>query len=191
MDESEKTLHEAKKGQQQHDSEKDREISKKKRLETTSQAIWYFIFAAAMIGLNILIQNIHELYVIDFVDKNFGNWGLVQRFYLSTDPYDMPELIGSALAVGITYIIKFFLDKYIVFKKQSGKTSFTRTRKEFVLYFVFAIFTTLENIGIQFFLGIITGLGLNVRIVMALVCGYITKFILDKKYSFNIKERNP
>jgi putative flippase GtrA len=146
------------------------------------QAMKYFFFAILMIILNILIQNVHEIWIIPFVQDNFGHINLVANYYLSTTPYNMPELIGSGLAVGITYIIKFFLDKFIVFEKKS--TDFKKTSREFTIYLVLAILTTLENLGIQFLLGILTPLALNIRIIIALSCGYITKFFLDRKYCF-------
>ena len=149
------------------------------------EALLYFFFAFLMIGLNIIIQNIHTLYVFKLIQDNFGHWPIVQKYYLSTNPYDMPELIGSLIAVSITYVIKFFLDKLLVFKETSGKTEFKRTRKEFLLYFTFAILTTLENIAIQFFLGKWTNITLNYRITIALCFGYLTKFILDKYFVFS------
>ena len=103
-------------------------------------------------------------------------------YILSIDPYNIPELIGSTIAVGITYFTKFFLDKFIVFQKT--EKNFEKTRKQFLLYFGFAILTTLENLGIQFILGVLTPILLNFRIVIALSCGYITKYLLDRKYSF-------
>ena len=76
----------------------------------------YFTFAAIMIGLNYLIQKLNQLVIAPFICQNIGGNDFFQVFYCSTNPFNMPELIGSIVAVGITYIIKFFLDKYIVFK---------------------------------------------------------------------------
>lgn len=152
------------------------------KTQLTRQALWYFIFAAIMILLNMFIQNLHKLYFLPFVASNFAEYMLIQKYYLSTMPYNMPELIGSAIAVIITYLTKFLLDKFIVFQK--GQTGFKQTQREFLFYFGFAILTTLENIGIQFLLGLWTPLTMNIRIVIALVCGYITKFYLDRKYCF-------
>ena len=95
----------------------------------------------------------------------------------------MPELIGSIAAVGITYIIKFFLDKYIVFKKLGSSAKDTSV--EFMKYFGFAILTTLENIGIQFLLTNFLFTPLEISFVIALSIGYITKFFLDRKYVFS------
>ena len=94
----------------------------------------------------------------------------------------MPELVGSIVAVGITYIVKFFLDKYIVFKKKGGKLK--DTSKEFLKYFGFAILTTIENIGIQFIMTNFWGSSLEISMVVALSIGYATKFLLDRKYVF-------
>ena len=155
-----------------------------KNSNISRQAFFYFLFAAIMIGLNILIQNIHYWWIVPLLEDNFSDLNIIKNLYLSTDPYNMPELIGSAIAVVITYVIKFLLDKFIVFKKKH--ISFEKTSKEFLCYFGFAILTTLENIGIQFILGIIFGGPMTYRIIIALICEYVTKFFLDRKFCFKI-----
>lgn len=94
----------------------------------------------------------------------------------------MHQLIGSILAVGITYLIKFFLDKYYVFKKAGSRLK--ETSKEFIKYFLFAILTTIENIGIQFLLTNFLHTSLEISFIVALSIGYLTKFFLDRKYVF-------
>ena len=54
-------------------------------------------------------------------------------------------------------------------------------------YFGFAIITTLENIGIQFLLTNFVGTPLEISMVVALTIGYLTKFLLDRKYVFIIE----
>ncbi len=148
------------------------------------QMALYFIFAACMIALNYVIQKTNEIVIAPFICGNFGTIEFLQLFYCSNTP-NMHELIGSIAAVGITYIIKFFLDKYIVFKKSSLKMK--ETSQEFFKYFGFAILTTILNIGIQFILTNVFNAPLEISFVIALSIGYITKFFLDKKYVF-IKE---
>ena len=146
------------------------------------QMILYFIFAACMIVLNYIIQKINELVIAPFVCGTLGSIEFFQIMYCSTSIINMPELIGSIAAVGITYIIKFFLDKYIVFKKSNLKLK--ETSQEFLKYFGFAILTTIENVGIQFLLTNFFYTPLEVSFIVALSIGYITKFFLDKKYVF-------
>ena len=146
------------------------------------QMALYFIFAACMITLNYIIQKTNQIVIAPFICGNFGSIEFFQMLYCSTIPYNMSELMGSIAAVGITYIIKFFLDKYIVFKKSSLKIK--ETSQEFFKYFGFAILTTILNIGIQFFLTNIFNTPLEISFVVALSIGYITKFFLDKKYVF-------
>jgi putative flippase GtrA len=146
------------------------------------QMALYFIFAACMITLNYIIQKTNQVVIAPFICGNFGSIEFFQLFYCSTVPYNMSELIGSIAAVGITYIIKFFLDKYIVFKKSSLKIK--ETSQEFLKYFGFAILTTILNIGIQFILTNLFNAPLEISFVVALSIGYITKFFLDKKYVF-------
>jgi len=146
------------------------------------QMVLYFIFAACMIALNYVIQKINQLAIAPFVCDTLGSIEFIQIIYCSTNPINMPELIGSIAAVGITYIIKFFLDKYIVFKKSSLKLK--ETSQEFLKYFGFAILTTIENVGIQFLLTNFLYAPLEISFIIALSIGYITKFFLDKKYVF-------
>jgi len=146
------------------------------------QMILYFIFAACMILLNYFIQKINELVIFPFICSVFGGNNFIQALYCSTNPINMPELIGSIVAVGITYVIKFFLDKYLVFKKTTLKIK--ETSQEFFKYFGFAILTTIENIGIQFLLTNLFNAPIELSVVVALSIGYVTKFFLDRKYVF-------
>ncbi|MBY8988037.1 MAG: GtrA family protein [Candidatus Lokiarchaeota archaeon] len=146
------------------------------------QMVLYFIFAACMIVLNYFIQKVNEFVIAPYICSTLGSIEFFQVLYCSTSSIDMPELIGSIAAIGITYIIKFFLDKYIVFKKSSLKIK--ETSQEFLKYFGFAILTTIENIGIQFLLTNFFNAPLELSVIIALTIGYITKFFLDKKYVF-------
>jgi putative flippase GtrA len=148
------------------------------------QLVLYFLFAICMICLNYLIQKLNQVLIAPFICNNYGENNFIQNLYCSVNPYNMPELIGSIFAVGITYIVKFFLDKYLVFKSSDVKLK--QTSIEFLKYFVFAIITTLENIGIQFFLTNFVNLPLEISFIISLTIGYTTKFFLDRKYVFNI-----
>ena len=150
-----------------------------------NQLTLYLLFAVLMIILNYLIQKVNQIYVAPWICDNWGHIDFIQTFYCSTSPYNMPELVGSIIAVGITYIIKYFLDKFIVFKKKT--TRLKETSIEFLKYFGFAILTTLENIGIQFIFTNFIHTPIEVSMVIALTIGYITKFFFDRKYVFNIE----
>lgn len=143
--------------------------------------ILYFSFAVAMYFLNLLIQWINLEFLRDWIANNLGHFDLIQTFYLATEPFNMPELVGSIGAVLITYIIKFILDKLIVFEK---KGNLKQAAGEFSLYFIFAILTTVENVGIQFLLSNFLFTPYWLSLFIALTIGYITKYILDKKYVF-------
>ena len=160
------------------------EIEKKDDIR--KQVFFYFLFAVCMILLNYLIQKSNQLYFAPLICQNFGNNEFIYNFYCSTTPYNMPELVGSVVAVGITYVTKFILDKFIVFKKTT--IEFRETSEEFAKYFAFAIVTTIINIGIQFLLTNFVGTPLEISMLIALLIGYSIKFILDKKYVFK-KER--
>ncbi len=149
------------------------------------QMILYFSFAIAMICLNYLIQKSNQLYFAPIICQNFSDIDFIQNFYCSTSPYNMPELIGSIVAVGVTYLVKFILDKFIVFKSTAFQLK--ETSEEFFKYFFFAIITTIENIGIQFLMTNFLHTPLEISMVVALSCGYLTKFLLDRKYVFILK----
>ena len=68
--------------------------------EIKKQMLYYFIFAALMIGLNYLIQKINQIWLVPFICANFSEINLIQTFYCSTDLYNMPEFVGSIIAVG-------------------------------------------------------------------------------------------
>jgi putative flippase GtrA len=150
------------------------------------QMLLYFLFAAIMIILNYGIQKLNQLVLTPLICLNFGHIDFFQVIYCSTNPFNMPELIGSILAVGITYIIKFFLDKYMVFKK--SETKLKETSFEFLKYLGFAILTTIENIGIQFILTNFLNTPLEISFIIALSIGYLTKFFLDKNFVFQNKK---
>ncbi|TFG26663.1 MAG: GtrA family protein [Promethearchaeota archaeon] len=146
------------------------------------QMMLYFTFALAMIILNYIIQKTNQLYLAPNICENFRDVQIIKFYYCSTNPYNMPELIGSILAVGITYIVKFILDKFIVFKKTVLRLK--ETSEEFFKYLGFAIITTVENIGIQFLLTNFIKTPLEISMVVALSIGYFTKFLLDRRYVF-------
>ncbi len=147
------------------------------------QMILYFTFAVCMIILNFIIQKSNQIFFYPYISQNYGDIDIVKRYYLSTNPYDMPELIGSIVAVLITYIVKFFLDKFIVFEKKAIELK--ETTEELFKYFIFSVLTTIENIGIQFLLTNFLKTPLEISLVIALSIGYFTKFLLDRNYVFN------
>ncbi|TFG24645.1 MAG: GtrA family protein [Promethearchaeota archaeon] len=154
-----------------------------KGIEIKRQMLLYFIFAAIMIFLNYGIQKLNEIFAPIICSSLTGiEW--LHLLYCTEVP-NMSKFLGSVIAVGITYIIKFFLDKFIVFKAIDRKLK--QTSKEFIKYFIFAILTTLENIGIQFILDNIFGFPLELSVIIALSIGYLTKFFLDRKYVFENK----
>jgi len=151
------------------------------------QMMLYFTFAALMILLNYFIQKSNQLVFAPYICSNLEENNFFRNLYCSTSVFNMPELVGSVVAVGITYITKFFLDKFIVFK--SSESSVKDTSKEFVKYFGFAVLTTIENIGIQFIMTNFFKTPLEVSFVFALSVGYLTKFFLDKRYVFILNKK--
>ena len=160
-------------------------ISDIKKHDVKKQMILYFGFAIAMILLNYLVQKTNQIFVAPFVCEIYGNNNIIHNFYCSINPYNMPELIGSIVAVAITYLVKFILDKFIVFQKRGFQLK--EASQEFFKYFGFAILTTIENIGIQFLLTNFLGSSLELSMIVALAIGYSTKFLLDRKYVFKIE----
>jgi hypothetical protein len=153
--------------------------------EFRRQIVLYLTFAILMIILNYTIQKTNELFIAPFICENFGSNSFINLFYCIKDP-DMSEFIGSVFAVGLTYLIKFTLDKFIVFKRKSRKLK--QTSIEFIKYFGFAILTTLLNIGLQFIFTNFFGTPLEISSFTALIIGYTVKFFLDRKFVFTSKD---
>ncbi len=148
----------------------------------TRQAILYFSFAVCVYGLNLLIQYLHMVFLSPSI-CSFISWDFVQTYYCTQNPiYDGRVLVGSLLGVGVSYIVKFFLDKFIVFEKKN--TKFKQTSKEFIKYFLFAIFTTVINVGGQYLLMNVFLIDYIIAAIIPLAIGYIIKFLLDRKYVF-------
>ncbi|MBD3341662.1 MAG: hypothetical protein GF353_21335 [Candidatus Lokiarchaeota archaeon] len=164
------------------DANANKNMLEKSEQNIKKQMLLYFGFAVCMILSNYLIQKSNQLFFTSLICENWGEIEFIKILYCSTHPYNMPELIGSIFAVGITYIVKFILDKFLVFKKKSLELK--ETSEEFLKYFIFAIFTTIENIGIQFLLTNFLGTPLEISMIIALSIGYFTKFLLDRKYVF-------
>ena len=152
----------------------------RKKNNIKRQMLLYFTFAAFMIILNYGIQKLNQ-FIAPTLCSSFAGIGWFQLLYCTEVP-NMSQFIGSVFAVGITYLIKFFLDKFLVFKAMSKKLK--QTSKEFIKYFLFAILTTLENLGIQFVLTNLFGTILEISVFVALSIGYLTKFFLDRTYVF-------
>ncbi len=144
------------------------------------QFMLYIVFAVFMIILNLIIQHVN-LFFAPIICKNLGNIELIRVFYCSDIPIRMSEFVGQVLAVGITVIIKFLLDKFFVFKTLK---KIKETSREFTIYFIFSILATLWNIGAQLVLSNIFHFYWFISAIIALTTGYILRFFLDRKYTF-------
>ncbi|MHA1805351.1 MAG: GtrA family protein [Promethearchaeota archaeon] len=153
-----------------------------------NQFILYFLFAILMILLNYLIQKSNQLFLYPFACQNRDTFPFLTSIYCRMNPYNYPELFGSILAVGITYIVKFMLDKFVVFKRI--EINLRQISREFMKYFFFALITTAENIGIQFLMTNFLHTPLELSMGVALAIGYTTKFFFDRTYVFIEKNKN-
>ncbi len=129
-----------------------------------------------------MIQYLHMVFLSPSICTSVS-WDFVQSYYC---PNDGRVLVGSVLGVGVSYIVKFILDKFIVFQKKS--TNLKQTSKEFIKYFLFAIFTTAINIGGQYLLYKVFLWDYLVAAIIPLAIGYVVKFLLDRKYVFPEKD---
>jgi putative flippase GtrA len=148
------------------------------------QMVLYLLFAILMIVLNYGIQKLNQLFLGPLICTNFGEIELIELFYCSTSPYNMTELMGSILAVGVTYITKYALDKFVVFKRK--ELQLKETSIEFSKYFVLSVLFTIENIGVQFLLTNFFGTPLEISMLIALLTGYTLRFFIDRKYVFKV-----
>ena len=153
--------------------------------ELQKQLILYLVFAVLMIILNMIIQQLNEL-IAPTICTNLGHLDLIQMFYCSETP-DMSELVGQVLAVGITVIVKFLLDKVFVFKTK-GKIK--GTSEEFAKYLLLSVLATIYNLGVQFILSNFLGVPMLVSALISLSTGYLLRFPLDYKYTFSKYKEN-
>ena len=153
--------------------------------EVQKQLILYLIFAVMMIILNLVIQQLNEL-IAPTICANLGHIPLVQTFYCAETP-DMSELVGQVIAVGITVITKFLLDKLFVFKTK-GKIK--GTSEEFAKYLFLSVLATLYNIGVQFILSNFFGVPMLISALISLSTGYLLRFPLDYKFTFSKYKEN-
>lgn len=143
------------------------------------QAALYFGFAALAAGVNLLVQYLNEAWLAPWVCDRVS-WPPVQRYYC---PEDFRVLVGAFLGVGVGYLLKFLLDKFVVFQKRDA--SLKQTTREFAKYFGFAVFTTVVvNVGGQFLLYKAFGVNYLVAGALSLATGYVVKFFLDRRFVF-------
>lgn len=87
-------------------------------------------------------------------------------------------------------ICKYILDKVYIFKfKSADKINEVKT---FISYSLTGVFTTLIFWGTEIFFDLIFkyDFAKYIGAIVGLTIGYIIKFILDKKFVFNIKQNN-
>ncbi len=147
------------------------------------QMALYLFFAVLMIGLNYLVQKINQLFLAALI-CGINTLNFIEVLYCAKSPYNMTELVGSILAVGITYITKYSLDKFVVFKRK--EIQLKDTSIEFSKYFILSIIFTIENIGVQFLLTNFLNTPLEISMLIALLTGYIGRFFVDRKYVFKV-----
>jgi putative flippase GtrA len=162
------------------ENKNEKKISIFKDKKVQKQLILYLVFAGCMIILNLSIQSLNEI-IAPLICESFGHVQFIYVLYCSNAPFDMSNLVGQFLAVGVTVIVKFLLDKFIVFRtiKKIKETS-----REFFIYTFFSILATVWNISIQFILYQIIGIPWLISAIIALSTGYLLRFFLDRKYTF-------
>jgi len=148
------------------------------------QMILYLLFAVLMIVLNYGIQKLNQLFLGPLICTHLGKIELIKLVYCATSPYNMTELMGSILAVGVTYLTKYGLDKFVVFKRK--ELQLKETSIEFSKYFLLSVLFTIENIGVQFLLTNYLGTPLEISMLIALLTGYTLRFFIDRKYVFKV-----
>jgi len=134
--------------------------------------------------INVGTQKIFELFFNKILKFKFYSTII---FFSKKITYGL--LIQMAFATIIAFIFKYLIDKIFIFKdntKYLSKTHF----KQIFLYGFFAVFTTLifwaAELSFKQFLNFKNSH--YVGAVIGLAIGYTIKFILDRKFVFNIIE---
>ena len=164
---------------------KEKKISLFKDKTVQKQFRIFIIFSALMIILNIVIQHLNFL-IAPLICNAFGDVPFISMFYCSDVPIRMSEFVGQLLAIGITFIVKYFLDKFITFKTVR---KIKETSKEFIIYFLVSILASVWNVVTQVVLSNLFLFPLFLSSLIALSTGYLFRFPFDRKYVFTkIKE---
>lgn len=149
----------------------------------SNQYYLYMGLAAISILINLFTQILIKLVLISvnasFSDKNlfFGKIGFPYWFILA---------LGLGTVAG--FIFKFIVDKFIVFEeklKGDTKNELEKTTRQLILYFTFAIFTTMIFWGFEIFFKIfLEGDWYLIGGLIGLIIGYTVKFLLDRTFVF-------
>ena len=149
--------------------------------KNSKQYFSYMIFAVFAIMINILIQIISKEILILFFFEFSNN-------YIQLGKVNIEYWFIFALGFGTLsgFIIKFILDKFVVFEEKRNTISTEETGKQLSLYLGFAIITTMIFWGFQFgFKLLFPGDWYLIGGIIGLAIGYTVKFLLDRKYVFN------
>ncbi|MFX1274644.1 MAG: GtrA family protein [Promethearchaeota archaeon] len=163
-----------------NDNNNKQKINLFKDKKVQKQFLLYISFAICMIILNLIIQSLNDI-IAPIICENYGYVQFIYIFYCSDTPIDMSNFIGTLLALGVTVIVKFLLDKLLVFKTMK---KVKETSREFTIYLFFSILASLWNIGCQFILYQIIGIPWIISAIIGLGTGYLFRFFLDRKYTF-------
>jgi len=160
---------------------KEKKVSIFKDKKVRKQFRIFVTFSILMIILNIFVIQYLNYLIAPIICANFGDIPLIDVLYCSDVPIKMSEFVGSILAIGITFIVKYFLDKFITFKTV-GKIK--ETSIEFSLYFLVSILASLWNLATQIVLSNLFYFPLLLSSLIALSTGYLFRFPFDRKYVF-------
>lgn len=133
--------------------------------------------------MNLFIQYLNNEILADRVCSAV-TWDLVQRYYC---PEHWRVMVGIVLGVGVGFVVKFVLDKFVVFKRM--QVNLRETSREFATYLAFSLFTTVViNFGGEYLLWGVLGLHYIAAAAISLTIGYTVKYFLDRKYVFKAWE---
>ncbi len=144
----------------------------------------YIAFAIIAITINISCQAL-----VEFLLKEF--FSSVASMSIDAFNRDIELWFGVALGTGtlVGFIFKFIVDKWIVFQEQLREDeTMQEVGRQFSLYFIFAIFTTMIFWGIEGLFYLIAPEWYLIGGIIGLAIGYTVKFILDRQYCFPCEE---
>ena len=155
----------------------------------------YMLFAVISIGVNLGSQYVTEIVLSQFA---LFHHALLSPGTLTVPLINYPLSLDKEISwlfmthlvvgTGFGFIVKFVLDKFIVF--QESHQNFSHTFKQVFIYGLLAIITTLIFWGFQFAFKIIFTAE-NAWVaggLIGLIIGYTTKYFLDKLFVFKQKE---
>ena len=141
------------------------------------------ILAAISILINLLAQIAMKEALI-LATPSFAN----NKITVGKISFEYWFILALGFGTVAGFIFKFIVDKFVVFEEkltENAKAELEKTTRQLILYFSFAIFTTMIFWGFEFsFKILLPGDWYLIGGLIGLIIGYTVKFLVDNSFVF-------